>query len=73
MIIYTLSKEGVMSELREKIIQSSLQLFSEQGFHGVSVKDIVEHCQTSKGGFYHHSNQKMNCFMSFMIRLYPMC
>ncbi|MGP4071840.1 TetR/AcrR family transcriptional regulator [Piscibacillus sp. B03] len=47
-----------MSELREKIIESSLQLFSEKGFHGVSVKDIVEHCQTSKGGFYHHFKSK---------------
>lgn len=47
-----------MSELREKILESSLQLFSEQGFHGVSVKDIVEYSQTSKGGFYHHFKSK---------------
>ncbi|WP_175615556.1 TetR/AcrR family transcriptional regulator, partial [Piscibacillus halophilus] len=38
--------------------QSSLQLFSEKGFHGVTVRDIVEHCQTSKGGFYHHFKSK---------------
>ncbi|GAA0462166.1 TetR/AcrR family transcriptional regulator [Alkalibacillus silvisoli] len=47
-----------MSHLKEKIIQSSLVLFSEKGFHGVSVKDIVEYCDTSKGGFYHYFNSK---------------
>ncbi|MGM8216256.1 TetR/AcrR family transcriptional regulator [Bacillaceae bacterium W0354] len=47
-----------MSDLREKIIQGSLQLFSEKGFHGVSVNDIIEHCHTSKGGFYHHFKSK---------------
>ncbi|GEL76274.1 TetR/AcrR family transcriptional regulator [Tenuibacillus multivorans] len=47
-----------MSELREKIIETSLQLFSERGFHGVTVNDIVEHCKTSKGGFYHHFKSK---------------
>ncbi|MET3682252.1 AcrR family transcriptional regulator [Alkalibacillus flavidus] len=47
-----------MSHLKEKIIQSSLVLFSEKGFHGVSVKDIVEYCETSKGGFYHHFKSK---------------
>ncbi|MDQ0350742.1 AcrR family transcriptional regulator [Alkalibacillus filiformis] len=47
-----------MSHLKDKIIQSSLVLFSEKGFHGVSVKDIVEYCGTSKGGFYHYFNSK---------------
>ncbi len=44
--------------LREKIIESSLKLFSEKGFHGVSVQDLVEHSATSKGGFYHHFSSK---------------
>ncbi|TFB13070.1 TetR/AcrR family transcriptional regulator [Filobacillus milosensis] len=47
-----------MSDLREKIIKSSLQLFSDKGFHGVTVNDIVNHCDTSKGGFYHHFKSK---------------
>lgn len=47
-----------MSDLREKIIQASLHLFSEKGFHGVSVNDIVKYCDTSKGGFYHHFKSK---------------
>ncbi|NIK10978.1 TetR/AcrR family transcriptional regulator [Alkalibacillus almallahensis] len=47
-----------MTQLKERIIQSSLNLFSDKGFHGVSVKDIVEDCQTSKGGFYHYFQSK---------------
>ncbi|SRR5690554_3330202 len=47
-----------MSDLKEKIVQSSLRLFSEKGFHGVTVNAIVEHCGTSKGGFYHHFKSK---------------
>jgi len=35
-----------------------LELFAKHGFHGVSVKDIVEACGTSKGGFYHHFQSK---------------
>lgn len=46
------------SELKEKIIETSLALFEKHGFHGVTVKDIVEACGTSKGGFYHHFQSK---------------
>ncbi|WP_027963298.1 TetR/AcrR family transcriptional regulator [Halalkalibacillus halophilus] len=47
-----------MADLKERIIQSSLELFSEHGFHGVSINDLVSHCGTSKGGFYHHFTSK---------------
>ncbi|RPF55874.1 TetR/AcrR family transcriptional regulator [Aquisalibacillus elongatus] len=47
-----------MSELRDKIIKNSLELFSSNGYHGVSVNDIVQQCETSKGGFYHHFKSK---------------
>ncbi len=47
-----------MSELKEKIMKASLLLFEKYGFHGVSVKEIVEASGTSKGGFYHHFQSK---------------
>ena len=40
--------------LRENIIQSSLELFAQEGYHAVSVNKIVEEAKTSKGGFYYH-------------------
>ncbi|PAV29395.1 TetR family transcriptional regulator [Virgibacillus profundi] len=49
---------GFISDLRQKIIQSALLLFEKQGFHGVTVNQIVEDVGTSKGGFYHHFTSK---------------
>ncbi|WP_082234085.1 TetR/AcrR family transcriptional regulator [Halobacillus massiliensis] len=47
-----------MNNLREKIINTSLTLFEQHGFHGVTVKQIVEASNTSKGGFYHYFYSK---------------
>ncbi|WP_102028339.1 TetR/AcrR family transcriptional regulator [Salirhabdus sp. Marseille-P4669] len=47
-----------MSELKDKIVETALLLFEKNGFHGVSVKEIVEYSGTSKGGFYHHFQSK---------------
>lgn len=47
-----------MVELKDRLIQSALKLFEENGFHGVSVNQIVQHAGASKGGFYHHFNSK---------------
>ncbi|WP_197025070.1 TetR/AcrR family transcriptional regulator [Paucisalibacillus sp. EB02] len=47
-----------MTNLRDKIIHSSLHLFEKHGFHGVTVNQIVESTGTSKGGFYHHFTSK---------------
>ncbi|MFC4023037.1 TetR/AcrR family transcriptional regulator [Oceanobacillus longus] len=47
-----------MTDLRQKIIQSSLLLFEKHGFHGVSVNQIIKDVGTSKGGFYHHFTSK---------------
>ncbi|WP_404452742.1 TetR/AcrR family transcriptional regulator [Virgibacillus necropolis] len=33
-------------------------MFEKQGFHGVTVNQIVEDVGTSKGGFYHHFKSK---------------
>ncbi|MYL42065.1 TetR/AcrR family transcriptional regulator [Virgibacillus salexigens] len=46
------------TELRDKIIQTSLLLFEKYGYHGVTVNQIVEDVGTSKGGFYHHFSSK---------------
>ncbi|MBN8234566.1 TetR family transcriptional regulator [Halobacillus kuroshimensis] len=47
-----------MSRLRSTILETSLQLFDEHGFHGVTVNQIVAASGTSKGGFYHHFQSK---------------
>ncbi|MGE7604865.1 TetR/AcrR family transcriptional regulator [Peribacillus sp. NPDC097675] len=47
-----------LTELKEKIIETSLNLFEQHGYHGVSVNEIVKESGTSKGGFYHHFSSK---------------
>ncbi|MFC4799344.1 TetR/AcrR family transcriptional regulator [Neobacillus sp. GCM10023253] len=44
--------------LRERIIETSLQLFEAHGFHRVTVDMIVKECGASKGGFYHNFKSK---------------
>lgn len=44
--------------LKGRILETSLRLFNEKGFHGVSVEQIVEAAGTSKGGFYHNFKSK---------------
>ncbi|MCD5322818.1 MULTISPECIES: TetR/AcrR family transcriptional regulator [Pontibacillus] len=47
-----------MKELKDRIIDAALVLFEKDGYHGVTVNQIVEHCKASKGGFYHHFESK---------------
>jgi len=45
-------------QLKERIIETALQLFEAYGYHGVTVDRIVSECNTSKGGFYHNFKSK---------------
>ncbi|RUQ28059.1 TetR/AcrR family transcriptional regulator [Peribacillus cavernae] len=45
-------------DLKDRIIETSLTLFEQHGFHGVTVNQIVSESGTSKGGFYHHFQSK---------------
>lgn len=49
---------GFITDLRNKIIQEALLMFEKDGYHGVTVNQIVENVGTSKGGFYHHFTSK---------------
>ena len=48
----------VEKSLKERIIETALDLFRHKGYHGVSVDEIVETAGTSKGGFYHKFKSK---------------
>lgn len=47
-----------MTTTRERIIETAVQLFEVQGYHRVTVDQIVKETGTSKGGFYHYFNSK---------------
>src|SRR5699024_6231960 len=55
---FNILKGVFLSGLRTKIIDASLVLFEKQGFHGVTVKQIIDVVGISKGGFYHHFTSK---------------
>jgi len=61
--------------LKQRILESSLELFQKNGYHGVTVEQIVEKANTSKGGFYHYFKSKdellyeiHDVFISYVIK-----
>jgi len=45
-------------ELKDRIINSAQELFSEKGYDETTVADIIKKAGSSKGGFYHHFKSK---------------
>ncbi|MCH4886137.1 TetR/AcrR family transcriptional regulator [Acidaminobacter sp. JC074] len=43
---------------KDKILKAALKLFVEYGFHGTSIKNIVDESGVSNGGVYHHFSSK---------------
>lgn len=48
---------------REKILTTSLELFSKKGYDKVTVDEIVKKSGTSKGSFYQHFSAKSDIFL----------
>ena len=46
------------SRLKARIIETALHLFEKNGYHGVTVDQIVAESGSSKGGFYHNFKSK---------------
>jgi TetR/AcrR family transcriptional regulator, cholesterol catabolism regulator len=44
--------------LKDRIIETALDLIEKKGYHGVTVDQIVLESGTSKGGFYHNFKSK---------------
>lgn len=47
-----------MDSKKKRIMQESLKLFSEKGFHATSIQEISAQSEISKGGFYLHFTSK---------------
>ena len=43
---------------REKILQTGMELFNRQGYHGTGLKEILDTCQVPKGSFYNYFESK---------------
>jgi AcrR family transcriptional regulator len=53
---------------RQRILDAATEVFSEKGYHGAAVDDIVKASRTSKGSFYFHFPSKQDIFFSLVDR-----
>ncbi|WP_108672347.1 TetR/AcrR family transcriptional regulator [Peribacillus acanthi] len=50
-------------QTKKKISKVALELFNKKGFSNVTVDEIIEKTQTSKGAFYNHFKSKHDIFL----------
>jgi AcrR family transcriptional regulator len=55
---------------REKILDVALDLFTDQGFDGTSMREIAERLQISKPAIYYHFASKEEILMALHMRLH---
>jgi TetR/AcrR family transcriptional regulator, repressor for uid operon len=53
-------------ETRNTLLDTSLALFSQNGYDATSVAQICQDAQVSKGAFYHHFCSKQELFLALM-------
>lgn len=58
-----------MSDTKEKILQTSLYLFALDGYEAVSVSNIADEIDISKGALYKHYENKRDIFNSIIERM----
>ena len=51
---------------REDILQASLHLFAEKGFHGTSMRDIAREADITEGLIYHYFESKRDLFRAII-------
>ncbi|MFD2658184.1 TetR/AcrR family transcriptional regulator [Gracilibacillus thailandensis] len=52
-----------MDSKKKRMIEVSLKLFSEKGFHSTSIQEIADQSDVSKGAFYLHFDSKDDLFV----------
>lgn len=60
---------GVADATKERMLEAAEDVFSEKGFHGAAVDDIVRASDTSKGSFYFHFPNKQGIFTALLDHL----
>ncbi len=59
-----------MSTTREKILDVSLELFSQRGYSAVSIRDICKRVGIKESSVYYHFENKQNIFDVLLDRFY---
>jgi len=58
MAINTTDQENKSAQTRQKILESAIELFLKYGIKRVTIDDICNNCNLTKGSFYHHFQTK---------------
>lgn len=58
-----------MTDTKEKILMTALQLFARDGYEAVSVRNIAEELGITKGALYRHYKNKRDIFDSIVDRM----
>src|SRR5512135_1135219 len=53
---------------REAILDTSAKLFSQQGYTGVSIRDIAQACGMTNAALYYHFKNKEDLFLAMLQR-----
>jgi AcrR family transcriptional regulator len=64
------SGDQASASTREKILDVALDLFTDQGFDGTSMREIAERLHISKPAIYHHFASKEEILMALHMRLH---
>lgn len=56
---------------RKKIIDAALTLFSDQGYHGTSMRQIADQAGIALGGIYNHFSSKEEIFTAVVMEQHP--
>src|ERR1700685_3312054 len=57
---------------RERILDSALELFTEQGYEKTSLRDIAERLGTTKAALYYHFERKQDILLELHLRLHAL-
>jgi len=60
--------EKLPDEKKEKILQTSMEVFAEKGYEGASTNDIVKRAGISKGILFHYFGNKRNLYLYVLDR-----
>ncbi|KWW12638.1 hypothetical protein AS888_09800 [Peribacillus simplex] len=67
---YFKDRMDLMNEKHKLIIDKSVELFSEKGYHATSVQEIAEKCGIAKGSFYNYFKSKEELLVSIFKYFY---
>lgn len=66
-------KSSQQTERKNKILDSAIQLFKEDGFYNVSIEQIVKAADSSTGSFYNYFGSKDELVISYRRELLNTC